>query len=72
MRKRDIHRENCAMVVRDVIEIAETRYVLLGKYAFEWKIITRIDGVCKMTVFKNREEAMKEWKRKKKAASNRK
>lgn len=71
-RSHTIHKENCTPSVRDVLKIADTLYMLLGTYAYEWKIMTKTnDGLC-VVEYKSCKEARKEWKKKQKLASSQK
>ena len=60
-----IHRENCASSVKDVIKVMDTIYMLLGTYAYEWKIMTKTEHGIFITEYKCCKDARKEWKRKK-------
>lgn len=63
-RQHNIHRENCTPSVKDVIKTVNALYMLLGTYAYEWKIMTKTEDSIVVVDYKCRKEARKEWKRK--------
>ena len=69
-KQHNIHRENCSSSVKDVLKTANALYMLLGTYAYEWKIITKNEHGIFVIEYKCRQDARKEWKRKQKLASS--
>ena len=69
-KQHNIHRENCSSLVKDVINVADHMYMLLGTYAYEWKIMTKTKDGIFIVEYKSCKEARKEWKKKQKLASS--
>lgn len=62
--KRNIDPKNCDFTLKEVVQIYGELHTLIGKYAYEWSIVTkRYDGTERVITFKNRKLARKEWEK---------